>query len=169
MLHVPIGNAKNTEMHNFHHHAPEIKYVQDENNNFCLCGMDSALFAANKHVAENAIVSRLSSSLSCDTVGFKNRIKFDSDILTYNVINNGEQQFRYNISQWKIKGSFYIFNDINDHITLVQLRNTAGNSNQTVSITGYRVYDSNYKIELTLMIEYLDIIFPPSKDKKYVF
>ena len=107
--------------------------------------------------------------LSYDTVGFKNRIKFDSDILTYNVINNGEQQFRYNISQWKIKGSFYIFNDINDHITLVQLRNTAGNSNQTVSITGYRVYDSNYKIELTLMIEYLDIIFPPSKDKKYVF
>ena len=49
MFHVPIGNAKNTEMHDFHPHAPEIKYIQDEENTCFLSGMASALFAANEH------------------------------------------------------------------------------------------------------------------------
>ena len=81
MFHVPIGNEKNTEMNDFHPHTIEIKYVQDEENTCFLISLTSSLSAANEHVAEHAVVYQLSSSLSCDTVGFKNRIKFFSDIL----------------------------------------------------------------------------------------
>ena len=44
---VPIFNTKNTEMHYFDPHAPEIKYVQDENNTCVLGNMASDLFVVN--------------------------------------------------------------------------------------------------------------------------
>ena len=46
-FHVSIGNAKNSEMHNFYPHAPEIKYVQDDKNTCVLSSLDTALFADN--------------------------------------------------------------------------------------------------------------------------
>ena len=52
-----MDNANNTEMHAFDPDAPEIKYVQDEKNNCVLSSMDYDLFAANKHVADHAVVS----------------------------------------------------------------------------------------------------------------
>ena len=45
-----------------------------------------------------------------------------------------------------------LLNDISDHLTLVELIDTAGNVNHTVSITGYWIYDSNYKRPLSLII-----------------
>ena len=47
VFHVPIGNTKNTDMHDFYPRAPEVKYVQDDKNTCCLVSLDSALFAAN--------------------------------------------------------------------------------------------------------------------------
>ena len=87
MFHVPISNAKNIKIHVFDPHATEIKYVQYDNNHCWLSILDSDFFAENKHVAEHAVVSRLSSSLSCDSVGFRIRIRFSSDILTDRVRN----------------------------------------------------------------------------------
>ena len=52
-----------------------------------LGSLDYALFDANENVAKHAVVSRLSSQLSCDTVCFVNRIKFASDILIDCAIN----------------------------------------------------------------------------------
>ena len=46
-------------MHAFDTHLPEIKYVQDDNNTCVLISLDSALFSANEHVAENDVVSLL--------------------------------------------------------------------------------------------------------------
>ena len=75
----------------------------------------------NKYVEEHAVVSQILSYLSCDTVVFMDRIKFASDILTYRVINEGEQWCHYNLVQWNHKVSFDIFNYINDHVTIIQL------------------------------------------------
>ena len=47
LFHVPIGNEKNTEMHNFHLRAPKIKYSQDDKNTCCLVSLYSDLFAGN--------------------------------------------------------------------------------------------------------------------------
>ena len=80
-----------------------------------------------------------------------------------------QARFRCTIVQWKNKGSFDIFNDISDHVTLVQLIDTAGNDNRAVSITGYWIYDYNYKRALPLMIESLDIIFSFFKDEKGIY
>ena len=74
-------------MNAFDCHAPEIKYVQDDNNTCVLSILDYALYSANYHVAEHDVVSQISSYLSCDTVGFINRIKFYRDILTDRVRN----------------------------------------------------------------------------------
>ena len=90
-------------MHDFDPHAPEIKHVQDDKNTCVLSSMPYDFFVMNKHVAEHAVVSQLLSSLSCDTVGFMNRINFSRDILTYSVRNKGEQRYRYKIFQWNIK------------------------------------------------------------------
>ena len=91
-------------MHAFDTHEKWIKYVQDDDNACILSSIASALFDMNKHVAELAIVSHLLSYLSCDTVGFMNRIKFYSDNLTYCVINKGEQRCHYKLHKSKNKG-----------------------------------------------------------------
>ena len=87
------------------------------------------------------------------------RFKFASGILTYYVRNQGEQRCRYKLVQWKNKGSFDIFNDISNYVTLSQLEDSSGNVNHTISITGSWMYDSNYKRSLPLMRESLDILF----------
>ena len=62
-------------MHAFDPHATEVKYVQEDENTCFSISLDSALFAANENVAEHSVVSRISSYLSCDIVGFISRIK----------------------------------------------------------------------------------------------
>ena len=54
-------------------------------------------------------------------------------------------------------------------MTLVQLLDTDGNVNHAVIIIGYWIYDSNYKIELPLIKEYLNIICSPSKEEKGIY
>ena len=76
-------------MHDFHPHALEIEYIQDEENKCCLSIMDSALFAANENVTDNDVVSRLSSYFSREKLGFKNMIRFTIDILADRARNNG--------------------------------------------------------------------------------
>ena len=58
MFHDSIGNVNHIEIHDFDPHATEIKYVQDDNNNFCLSCLAATLFDENKHVAEHSVVSR---------------------------------------------------------------------------------------------------------------
>ena len=84
-------------------------------------------------------MSRLSASLSCDTDSFRNKIRFASDIIKYLVRNKGEQWCHGKIVQWNIKEYFYIFNNISDHVTLVQLIDTSGNVYHAVIITGSRI------------------------------
>ena len=96
--------------------------------------MDSDIFDTNEHVAEHYVLSLLSSSLSCGTVGYMNRIKFASDILTYPVRNKGNKRCHHKIVQWKNKGLFDILNDVSDHVTLFQQEDSAGNVNHSVSI-----------------------------------
>ena len=102
--------------------------------------------------AEHAIVSRILSSLSCNTIGFKNSIKFASNIITDCVRNKREQSCRYKLVKWDIKVLFDIFNDISNHVTLVQLIDTDDNINHAVSITVSWIYGSNYKRALPLII-----------------
>ena len=67
------------------------------------------------------------------------------------MINKGEKRFRYNLLQCNIKGLFDIFNDISDHVTSIQLRDTASNVNHDVSTTLFWMYDSNFKRDLPLI------------------
>ena len=70
----------------------------------------------------------------------------------------GEQNLQYNLTIWKEKDDYDITNNINDDVTLVQLMESPENDNRAVSIVGYFIFDSNYKKELFLTQEYLDII-----------
>ena len=51
-------------MHDFHPHAPEIKYDQYDKNNYVLSILYAYFFAANEHYAEHAVLSRMFSSVS---------------------------------------------------------------------------------------------------------
>ena len=79
-------------MHDFHPQEPEIKYVQNEDNNCFSSILESALFAANEYVAEHTVLSRLSQYLSCDTIVYIKRIRFATKILTDYLRNKGEQR-----------------------------------------------------------------------------
>ena len=49
------------------------------------------------------------------------------------------------------------FDEISENITLVKLINTVGNINHVASIFGYQIFESNYKKELLLTSESLNI------------
>ena len=55
-----------------------------------------------------------------------------------------EQNLRYNLTIWKKNYAFGILNDISEDVTLVQLIDSRGNVNNSISIVGYRIFDSNY-------------------------
>ena len=69
--------------------------------------------------------------------------------MTDRVREEDNQNIRYKMFKLKT-GEFDILNDISDHVTLVQLIETAGNVNHAVSIIRCWIYDSNYKRELPL-------------------
>ena len=62
------------------------------------------------------------------------------------------------MSRYKQKGYFYILNNISEHITLVQLRDSLGKFNHDVSVVVYWIFDSNYEKALVQNRESLDII-----------
>ena len=76
--------------------------------------------------------------------------------------HKGEQYLRCNLNKWKKKGGFDILNNISEDITLVYLIYTLVNVNNSISIVGYWVFDSNYKQALFLKIKSLDLICSPS-------
>ena len=71
----------------------------------------------------------------------RNRIYFANSILKNELRHKGEHYIIYNMNKWKSKGEFDILNDISDNITLVQLMDTLGNVNHTISIIGYWIFD----------------------------
>ena len=79
----------------------------------------------------------------------------------------GEQQLRYNMKIWK-KGVFDIINYIGKNVTLAQLMDPPGNINHAIVIIGYCIFDSNYKQELFLKRESLDLICYPSVGEEQV-
>ena len=58
--------------------------------------------------------------------------------------------------------------DISEHVTLFQLMDYLGNVNHAISVVGYWIFDSNYKIALVLNRESLDMIFFPSVGEEEV-
>ena len=64
----------------------------------------------------------------------------------------------YSLRKYKKKGSYDILADISENVTLVQWMDSLGNVNNSISIVGYWIFDSNYKKALFLHRESLDMI-----------
>ena len=64
--------------------------------------------------------------------------------MIYKEINKGYQCLCYKMLQWKTRGESDIYNDINEHVTLVQLMDKVGNVNHTVSLSGCWIYIYSY-------------------------
>ena len=45
------------------------------------------------------------------------------------------------MGKWKKIGSFYILDNIIEHVTLAQLMDSLGNSNHAVSVVGNGIFD----------------------------
>ena len=142
IFHVPIGNAKKTNLIYFHYNYPAIKYVQHDKSTCVFIRLSSALYNATEHVAEKDIASRLESSLKIESSGYLYWINFPNKIMKDSVRKEGYQHLCY---------KFDILNDISDHMTLVKLIDTAINVNHAVSIIGCWIYDSNHKRALPLI------------------
>ena len=87
----------------------------------------------------------------------KNRIKI-----------KGEQNLRYNLTIWKKNDAFGILNYISEYVTLVQLMDSQGNVNHSISIVGHWVFDSKYEKLLCFTQELLGIICYPSIGKEII-
>ena len=62
----------------------------------------------------------------------------------------GEQNLRYNLTIWNKNDAFDILNDISENATLVQLMDSLGYVNYSISIVGHYKFDSNYNKSLCL-------------------
>ena len=72
-------------------------------------------------------------------------IKFANKIMTDSVRGKGDNHLRYKMVKWEKIGEFDILNDISDHVTLVQLIDTAVIVNNAVSVIGCWTYTSHKK------------------------
>ena len=113
-----------------------IKYHQDSSNSCCLCSLASYFRIIYEKRSVTALSNHIEESLTFQSNRFRNRIDFVNDITKKKLRQTGEQHLRYNINNWKKKGSFDILNDIHENVTLVQLMDTLGNVNCAISILG---------------------------------
>ena len=61
------------------------------------------------------------------------------------------------------RDSFDLLDNISEHVTLVQLMDSLGNVNNSVSVLGGCIFDYNYKTYLPLTIESLNLLCSCSK------
>ena len=87
-----------------------------------------------------------------------NCIDFANDILKDEEKIKCEPKVHYILEKYKKKGSYDIPKDISVNVTLVQLMDYLVNVNHDISVIGYWIFDSNYKKELILNRELLDMI-----------
>ena len=69
---------------------------------------------------------------------------------------------QYNLIKYNKKGPYNILEDISENVTLVQLIDSLGNLNHTISVVEYWIFDSNYEKALVLNRASLDMICAPS-------
>ena len=74
----------------------------------------------------------------------------------------------YSLVKYKQKVSYDILKDISENVTLVQLMDTLGNVNHSIIVVGNWIFDSNYKKELVLNRESLDMICAPSVGEEQI-
>ena len=79
-----------------------------------------------------------------------NCIDFANAILKNEKIIKGEPKIHYSLMKYKKKGSYNIMKGISENVTLVQLMYLLGNVNHAISVAGYWIFESNYKIALAL-------------------
>ena len=85
---IPIGSARKVKRDGFYTRAPKLKYVQDYVNTCCFGSL------------EQAVVSQLKSYLLCEYFGYKDRIRFASNITRDNMRNKGDNCCGYKLHQW---------------------------------------------------------------------
>ena len=73
-----------------------------------------------------------------------NRIDFANAILKDKGEIKGEPRVYYSLRLYKNMGSYNILTDISEHVTLVQLIDSLGNSNHTIGVVGYWIFYSNH-------------------------
>ena len=67
----------------------------------------------------------------------------------------------YSLIKYNQKGFYKFLEDINEHVTLVQLIDSLVNVNHAISVVGYCIFDSNYEKALVLNRASLDMICAP--------
>ena len=71
----------------------------------------------------------------------KPRIKSANSIMLDKARNFGEKDLRYKLEKWKKAGTFGILNHISEHVTIVQLMESLGNVNHSVSMVGKWIFN----------------------------
>ena len=74
----------------------------------------------------------------------------------------------YSLVKYEKKGSYDILTGISENVTLVQLMDSLGNVNHSISVVGYWIFDSNYKRALVFNRESLDMIWALSVGEEQV-
>ena len=148
--------------------SPLIKYNQKISNSCCLSSLESAIHCIGDNRSVSALVNRIEESLTLQTKYFKNRICFGNAIMKNRRKIKVEHNLRYNLTIWKKDDAFDILNDNSEDLTLVQLMDSLGNVNHAISVVGYWIFDSNYKIALCLTQELLDIMCSTSIGEELV-
>ena len=91
-----------------------------------------------------------------------NHIHFVTAIMINNKIDKGEAGVHYKLIKYKKMGDYEILENISANVTLVQLMDSLGNVNHSISVVGSWIFDSNYEKALVLNKASLDMICAPS-------
>ena len=97
-----------------------------------------------------------------------NRIYFANDILRNQKQNKGRPKMHYKLIKYKKMCGYKILEDISENVTLVQLMDSLGNLNHSISVVGNWIFESNYEKALVLNRASLDMICTPSVGEELV-
>ena len=133
-------------------------HQQHECNNFCFSSPESVFVVLEELVTTKLISMRITASFKYDYRYYKDKIKFEGSNIFDKEIKKVSSVYIIDFNNERYM-QFYTMNNISEHVKLVQLMESLGNVNHTVSVVGKWIFYSNYKKSLPLIIESLNLVF----------
>ena len=116
-------------------------------NRCCYISLASAFVSIKQIKSVNDISLHIEESLK---IKVGNRIDFSNAIFKNENKIKGKMKVHYSLRKYKKKGSYDILTGKRENVTLVQFMDSLGNLNRAISVVGYCIFESNYKIALVL-------------------
>ena len=169
---VPVGAQRQHKEVEFPPDAIYIKYQQRDQSTCCFASLASAFHAIGDQSVELAVSSRIQTSLEVVPSEYPTRMDYAKDVMNSHksTRSHGEPRLKYRVEEYTVWDNYDLFQNVSNHVTLVQMQDTSGSLSHCISVAGKWLFDANVERTMPMTYENLDVACTdPGQEEKSQF